>query len=116
MKKLWVTDGVLSLRVYFCSDAHNVRLSAGEALTNKLDDELVEWSFDPPVEVLRADQIDSFDRENDEAVYLVEGDETPNSLRGWIIKLDELAEQAKQEKLEAEAAARQLKLFGDDGT
>ena len=116
MKRLWVVDGTLSLRAYFYSNAQSARSDAIQALTEKLDDTFAEWVLAPPVEVLRVDQIDSSDLKNDESVYLVDEDGSPDSVRGWISKLQEFAEQVKQEKREAEAASRQMKLFGDDGT
>jgi hypothetical protein len=116
MKRLWVADGVLSLRVYFYSEARNVSGSAAQALAEKLKDDQPEWITTAPTEVLRADQIDSSDLRNDESVYLVGDSGAPDSLRGWIVKLEVFAEQLRQEQREAEAAARQLKLFRDDGT
>ncbi len=38
------------------------------------------------------------------------------SLRGWVAKANEIAEQVRHKLYEAEVAARQLNLFGDDGT
>ena len=116
MKRLWVVDGTISLRAYFYSDAKNVGSSAVEALTEKMDDDSSEWSFGSPVEVLSLSQIDSYDLKNDASIYRVGDDPAPDSLSGWTGKLQELAELTKQKQREAEAAARQLKLFGDDGT